>query len=395
MQKRRLFSEDEFQQRARNPPEAMDRRGMELLLLVDPANMNYLTGYDGWSFYVHQGVLVSLDETLPVWFGRQQDANGARLTTWLPDTAIMGYPDEYVQSRYTHTMRWVADLLRQKGWDKKRIGLEMDAYWFSARMYLTLREALPDAALVDATNLVNWVRAVKSPAEIEYMRQAARICEKAMQTAVDAIAAGVWEKDAAARVSAAQIAGTDEFGGSSPAIFPIMPTAERTSTAHLTFDADRKYQPDDVVLLELAGARHRYHAPLSRTVYLGAPPEDLRQTADTVVTGLEKVLEFIKPGVTAEEVEACWRGAIAHTGLVKPSRIGYAFGLNYVPDWGEHTISLRPGDKTVLVPDMTIHVMPGIWLDTYGFECSEAIRVTDTGCETFADVARKLFTKPS
>ena len=393
MRKNLIFSEEEFQRRVRKTQERMDKSGMEMLLVMDPANMNYLTGYDGWSFYVHQGVIVSLDAPNPFWFGREQDSNGARLTSWLPDDCIYGYPDEYVQSRYTHTMRWLADLLRKKGLEKKRFGLEMDGYWFNARMYLTLLEELPDAVLMDGTNLVNWIKTVKSPAEITYMNQAAQICEKVMQTAVDEIDVGVWEKDAAANVSAAQIAGMDTFGGSSPAIFPIMPSAERTSTAHLTFDPDRQYRKNDVVLLELSGARHRYHAPLSRTVFLGEPPQDLQKTADDVVAGLQETLTFIKPGVTAEEVEERWRKAIAHTGLVKPSRVGYSYGLNYPPDWGEHTISLRPGDKTVLQPGMTLHFMPGIWLQTYGFECSEPILVTETGCEKFIEFPQKLFIK--
>jgi Xaa-Pro dipeptidase len=172
-----------------------------------------------------------------------------------------------------------------------------------------------------------------------------------------------------------------------------MPSAERTSTAHLTFDPDRRYQNNDVVLLELSGARHRYHAPLSRTVYLGTPPEDLRRTAEAVIGGLQETLAFIGPGVTAEEVEARWREAIAHTGVVKPSRVGYSYGLNYVPDWGEHTVSLRPGDKTVLQPGMTLHFMPGIWLDDYGFECSEPVLITESGCEKFIDFPQELVVK--
>ena len=388
-----IFPQDEYDRRLRRVKAAMDRRGMDVLLVVDPANMNYLTGYDGWSFYVHQGVIVSLAADAPLWFGRQQDANGARLTTWLPDDCIFGYPDEYVQSRYTHTMRYVAGLLRDQGLADTSLGLEMDAYWFSARMYLVLKEELAGSRLMDATNLVNWVKTVKSDAEIACMRQAARICERVMRTAIDAIAPGVREKDAAAMVAAAQIEGIDDCGGSPPAIFPIMPSAERTSTAHLTFDADRSYAAGDVVLLELAGARHRYHAPLSRTVFLGEPPEDLKRTAEGVVTGLTETLAFMGPGVTAEAVEARWRAAIAHTGVVKPSRVGYSYGLNYVPDWGEHTVSLRPGDKTVLEPGMTIHFMPGIWLDTYGFECSEPVLITDSGCEKFIDFPQQLFVK--
>jgi ectoine hydrolase len=393
MQKKMIFPREEYARRIRRTQEMMDRQGMTELLVVDPANMNYLTGYDGWSFYVHQGVILSLTSEQPIWFGRQQDANGAHLTTWLPEACIFGYPDEYVQSRYTHTMRYVAQLLRDQGWAERSLGVEMDGYWFSARMYLTLEEELPQTTLKDATNLVNWVRVVKSEAEIQAMREAARICETVMQTAIDAIAPGVREKDAAARVAAAQIEGCDDKGGSSPAIFPIMPSAERTSTAHLTFDPDRSYQTGDAVLLELCGARHRYHAPLSRTVYLGDPPDDLRKTADAVVTGLKETLAFMGPGVTAEAVEARWRAAIAHTGVVKPSRVGYSYGLNYVPDWGEHTLSLRPGDKTLLAPGMTIHFMPGIWMDTYGFECSEPVLITDNGCEAFIDFPQKLFVK--
>ncbi|HSO18833.1 MAG TPA: Xaa-Pro peptidase family protein, partial [Desulfosarcina sp.] len=298
-----VFSREEYDRRIRRIKEAMDRRGMEVLLVVDPANMNYMTGYDGWSFYVHQGVILSLDADAPLWFGRQQDVNGARLTTWLPPDCIHGYPDEYVQSRYTHTMRYVAQLLREQGLAEKRLGVEMDGYWFSARMYLTLQEELPRSTLMDATNLVNWVKTIKSGPEIACMRQAAQICEAVMRTAIDAISPGAWEKDAAAAVAAAQIAGTDDFGGSPPAIFPIMPAAERTSTAHLTYDPDRRYNRGDVVLLELCGTRHRYHAPLSRTVYLGEPPDDLRQTAEGVVTGLQETLRFMGPGVTAEAVE--------------------------------------------------------------------------------------------
>ncbi|MFW6223786.1 MAG: M24 family metallopeptidase [Spirochaetota bacterium] len=388
-----VFERSEYERRMRRVKERMDQHGIAVMLVVDPANMNYLTGYDGWSFYVHQGVIVALDREEPIWFGRQQDANGARLTTWLAEESIVGYPDEYVQSRYTHTMVFVAGLLRERGLAGRSLGVEMDNYWFSARMLLTLQEELPGTRILDGHNLVNWVKTLKSDPEIAYMRQAARICRNVMDTALEHIKVGTWEKDVAAKVVEAQIRGTDEYGGDSPAIFPIIPSAERTSTAHLTFDPDRKYQEGDVVLLELAGSRYRYHAPLSRTAYLGTPPDDLKRVADTVVTGLNRTLDFIAPGVTAEEVEAKWRESIAGSGVEKPSRVGYSYGLSYVPDWGEHTVSLRPTDKTELVPGMTIHFMPGIWLDTYGFECSEPFLVTEDGCEKFIEYPQKLFVK--
>ena len=388
-----FFNKEEYSRRIRKTQESMDRKGIELLLVMDPANMNYLTGYDGWSFYVHQGVIVSLDDEMPFWFGREQDSNGARLTSWLDDNHILGYPDTYVQSRYMHTMQYVGSFLKDQGWNRKNIGLEMDGYWFNARMFIELEKQLGRENLLDATNLVNWIKTVKSAPEIEYMRQASVICTNVMKLAVDRIKTGVWEKDAAAAVAEAQIAGSEQYGGDFPAIIPIMPSAERTSSAHLTYDPDRIYRDGDVVLLELAGARHHYHAPLSRTVFLGTPPDELKKISDVVINGLNNTLGFIKPGVTAEEVEAKWRSNLRGTGVEKPSRVGYSYGLNYVPDWGEHTVSLRPGDKTVLVQGMTIHFMPGIWLDKFGFECSEPFLVTEKGCEKFIDFPQKLFIK--
>ena len=119
----------------------------------------------------------------------------------------------------------------------------------------------------------------------------------------------------------------------------------------------------------------------------------LADAASWVVEGIDAAFNFVKPGVTAEEVERVWRDTIAKHGLIKESRCGYSTGLNYPPDWGEHTISLRPGDTTVLQPNMTIHFMPGIWMDDWGIEISECFRVTEDGCEPLASTPRELIVK--
>ena len=130
---------------------------------------------------------------------------------------------------------------------------------------------------------------------------------------------------------------------------------------------------------------------MARTVYLGTPPPKVADTAAVVVEGLNAALDAAKPGAACEEVEAVWRRTIARHGIVKDSRIGYSAGLNYPPDWGEHTLSLRPGDTTVLEPNMTIHMIPGVWFDDWGIEISECFRVTETDSETLATFPRKPF----
>jgi len=388
-----VFETAEYVERIKKTEVRMEAADMEVLVVSDPANMNYLTGYDGWSFYVPQVVIISLDSEEPVWVGREMDAAGARYTTFLRDENIIGYPDYYVQTTERHPMDFVADVIKQRGWDKKRIGLEMDAYYFTARGYEALKDDLPDASFADGNLLVSWVRLIKSEQEINYMRQAGKIMEKVMQTAIDVVTPGVRECDAVAEIVRAQIRGTETFGGDYTAIVPLMPTGEKTSTPHLTW-TDKPYENEAAVNLELAACCNRYHSPMARTMYLGSnPPQKLQDTAKVVVEGLNATLDAIKPGLLCEDVERVWREIISKAGLVKESRIGYAMGLNYPPDWGEHTASLRPGDKTVLQANMTFHMILGMWMDNWGFECSEAFRVTEDGCETFANFPRKLFIK--
>ena len=382
----------EYRQRLNKTKEQMAKKGLDALIVTDPANMNYISGYDGWSFYVHQGLIIFEDKDQPVWFGREQDSNGARITTWMDDENIMGYQDHYVQSQTVHTYDFVADLIKKYQYGHKTIGVEKDNYYFTAQCYEHLQNGLLNTVIKDGGLIINWVRCIKSVKEIEYMKMAGQILEKVMETAVNLIEPGVREGDVAAEVYKAMIKGTQDFTGDYSAIIPIMPSGKRTTTAHLSW-TDRRYKKDEIVLLELSGCKNRYHAPLSRTVITGTPSRELENISKTVIHGLNTVVDFIKPGILAQDIEAKWRESISGSRVVKESRIGYAFGLNYPPDWGEHTISLRPGDTTVIKPGMTIHVMPGIWTDKLGFECSEAIYVTQKGSETFAKISRKLFVK--
>ncbi len=387
------FEVSEYQARIAKTKQRMQQQGVDVLFVSQPANMNYLTGYDAWSFYVHQCVLVALDAEEPVWVGRGMDGNGARLSTFLSDENIVEWPDHYVHSAEHHPAETMVEVIKARGWDRKRIGVEMDQFYFTHRTFLELEKGLPNATFVDADTLVNRVRLVKSEREIEYMKRAGKIAERVMDAAVENIKVGARECDAAAAIAYAEYSGTEEFGGDYPAIVPLMMAGEATKTPHLTW-TDKRYVADEAVLLELAGVYRRYHCPIARTMFLGKePPQIMRDTAAVVIEGLQKTLEFIRPGVTAEQVEEQWRKAIAHSTIVKESRLGYSIGVNYPPDWGEQTISLRPGDKTELEPNTTLHLIPGIWYDDVGFEIDASIRVTENGYEHLFEYPLDIFLK--
>ncbi|MBD8005501.1 M24 family metallopeptidase [Bacillus norwichensis] len=385
------FSYEEYQYRLEQTKKKMLEKGIEVLLITNPANMNYLTGYNGWSFYVDQLLVVIIDEEQPIWIGRHMDANGARATTWLFDERIIPYPESYVHSE-KHPMEFVADILHEVGQSSRRIGLEMESYYFSALAYEKLKQNLPNTVFIDASLLVNYVRLIKSDQEIEYIKRAAKIVEIGMDAAIQNIAAGVRECDVVAEIYKNLVSGTPEFGGDYPSIVPMLPSGENTSTPHLTW-TDRQYKYGEMVIIELAGCHQRYHSPLARTVSIGQPSEESYHISQIVVEGLNTALEAAKPGVTCEEIESAWNNVIKKYGIEKESRLGYSMGLNYPPDWGEHTASIRRGDLTVLEPNMTFHMIPGLWFDDYGIEISESFRVTETGCEVLADYRRELIIK--
>lgn len=389
-----FFSISEYYERLIKTKHRMANEGIEVLLVTDPANMNYLSGYDAWSFYVHQLLVIFIDEDQPYWIGRGQDASAAFHTSWLEADHVYPYTDDYIQSSEKHPMEFVSDFIKAKKYDKKTIAAEFDAYYFTAKNFMKLKENLPNAVFKDGTNLVNWIRIIKSDQEIECIKIASKIAEGAMQAAFDSIDAGVRQSDAAAAIAHAQIRGTDDFGGDYPAIVPLLPTGDRTSACHLTW-TDELFRQGDPVIIELSGCYKRYHSPLARTIFLGMPDENIQYIADVVVEGINITLDAIRPGITCEEVEAVWRRVIEKSGIKKDSRLGYSMGLNYPPDWGEHTASLRAGDHTILRENMTFHMIPGIWLDHMGVEISESFRVTDKGCEVLADFPRELLVKPN
>jgi ectoine hydrolase len=268
----------------------------------------------------------------------------------------------------------------------------MDNYYFSAACFAALGRHLPAATFADATGLVNWERAIKSEREIEYMRQAARIVEAMHARILELVEPGLPKNELVAEIYRTAIRGADGHGGDYPAVVPLLPSGIDASAPHLTWD-ERPFKEDEGTFFEIAGCYRRYHCPLSRTVWLGRPPQPVLDTEKAVLEGIDAALEAARPGNTCEHVEAAWRRVIARYGIEKESRCGYAVGLSYPPDWGERTMSLRPGDRTVLEPGMTFHLIPAIWREDWGLEITETFLVTAGGAKPFCTYPRQLFVK--
>jgi ectoine hydrolase len=218
------FTDAEYWARIARTRAEMEARGIELLVVSDPSNMAWLTGYDGWSFYVHQAVLLPM-EGEPIWWGRDMDAAGALRTVFMKETdSVVGYDDTYVQNPQKHPMEALAYQIIDRGWNQGWIGVEMDNYYYSAYAHQTLVNHLHEARFEDATGLVNWQRAVKSDSELEYMRRAARIVERMHQVILERAEPGMKKNELVAEIYHTAITGADGHWGDYPAIVPLTPS---------------------------------------------------------------------------------------------------------------------------------------------------------------------------
>ncbi|CTQ64912.1 Xaa-Pro dipeptidase [Roseibium alexandrii] len=387
------FSRDEYQRRVDKTRKAMEAAGLELLIVSDPSNMNWLTGYDGWSFYVHQAVLLSLDGE-PVWFGRGQDANGALRTCFMDHANIIGYPDYYVQSTERHPMDFLSAKIEERGWANLSIGVEMDNYYFSAAAFASLQKYLPNARFQDANAFVNWQRAVKSAPELDYMRIAGKKVEKIHARILEKAEPGLRKCDLVAEIYDAGLRydAVLDAGGDYPAIVPLVPSGSDAAAPHLTWD-DQPMKSGEGTFFEVAGVHNRYHCPLSRTLYIGKPPQKFLDAEKSVLEGLEAGLEVAKAGNLCEDVAHAFFKVLKKYGFTKDNRTGYSIGVSYPPDWGERTMSLRSGDTSVLEENMTFHFMTGLWMEDWGFEITESIVIGTNEPECLANVPRRLFVK--
>ena len=385
----KAFARSEYEDRVARVKTRMRDTGLDLIVCQDPANMCYLSGFDGWSFYMPQCLLIHVDEPAPVWFGRAQDAKSAHITTDLPAANIVSFSEPLVHHATRHPFDELCELIRDRGWGGAVIGVELDAHYYTARAHRHLVDGLPEARIVDNQELVNWVRLVKSDAEVAYMREAGEICTRAMNRVTDMMKPGVPQNEIIAAVYETQVKGLPGKFGDYTSLCPLIQVGEGTSTPHLTW-SDEPLPDNELVVMEIGAARRHYHAPLTRTMHLGKPPAEIERLAAVIVEGVDAALDAAKPGTSCEAVEAVWQQVLKRNGYRKESRVGYSIGLNFPPDWGERTASLRPGEETELQRGMCFHFQSGVWLEHYGAAVSEPFVVTDGGGERLCDVHRGL-----
>jgi Xaa-Pro dipeptidase/ectoine hydrolase len=386
------FTHEEYSLRVKKTLDSMAHKNIDTLLVADPANIYYLCGFDAWSFYMPQTMIISSKLDEPICFVRQMDVGGAYIQTYLKDENIIAYPEKLVHMPPRHPYEYLVEVIKDKKLDTGVIAVEMDAHYFTATCYSKLVDGLSNCKLIDSGFLVNWVRFIKSDKEIEYMHQAARNVEVGMQAAIDHINVGTRQCDAAAAIYGGLIKGMEGFGGDYPSIAPMLPTGQGTSAAHLTW-SNELFKENEATVIEISGAYKRYHCPMARTVFLGKEDQEKLDVMNKTIEALEEGKAAIKAGVTADSVAQRFWKVLDKYNIKKDSRTGYSIGAGFPPDWGERTLNISKDDPTILETNCTFNMIAVMQMGDWGVEASDAIRVTDEGFEVLSDFSKELVFK--
>lgn len=372
-------SETEYQGRLARARVAMDAQGLDALVVMNPASVFYLSGYQ--TFAVDGGAcLVVPRDAEPALVMDPPEFGGALLGVWFED--LHGYPPEIERPAYA------ARMLAERGAEHGRIGID-DAVWGATPAFRAgLARALPQAELVDATDLLVGLKRRKSAAEIDHIRRAALATQAAVEAATSTARAGVADGD----VAGAAFAAMAQAGSEYPCLSPIVTSGRRSGILHSTHRR-HTIKPGDNVLLEIGACVQRYTAPQMRTLTIGAPSADVREAADACIAALNAVLEAMGPGIVASDAaQAGWRElAAAGDDLVFHGTFGYGIGAGFPPNWADSTGFIRSDQDTMLEPGMVFHHPVAVRrLGDFGVAFSETSVITDDGCEVLTHGPREL-----
>lgn len=373
------FPVEEYRARLRRVQREMAALDLDALLCHTPANVCYLTGFEAvlWFKYV---LAIVPREGEPVLLAQDFEMPNACATVWCADR--VSYPC------YGDPIAVTRDLLRQRGLARKRLGIELNRWSMSVPTWQKLRAALSSARLVDATAVLDRVKAIKSSAEIAVMRRSAALTSRGMIAARRAVRSRCRDQDVAAAAYDVMIRGGSEY----MALDPIVTVGSRSSIPHSTHRrvVIGRGAP---VLLEVGACVHRYSTASMRAAMTRPVSAEMRHLYEACRESVDTVVRSIRPGINGDSIARRADRVMAPfvRDYVWHGCYGYSLGLGFPPDWNDCSALIQRGVDRALRAGMVFHVSTSLRrVGVGGMAFSETVLVTPTGAKVLTRVPRAL-----
>ncbi len=328
------FSKDEFRSRLRKVKASMKRSCMDMLFLSSPESLFYLSGYRAEWYQAQSpkpwppssGIAVHVDSPDFILFDSADEELMARCETCAKDLRVT---EKDGLKTWTD---WITVELDVEGWLESTVGLEMWSYRPNRAVSEAFQRGLEErgCTVVDGSDIVRDLRAIKSEAELDCIEKASRIADVGLKAAGDAMAPGVTEL----QVYGALIRAMSEAGGENPGIpLPVI-SGQRSARGH-ALASRKKLRKGDIVNVDVCGVYNRYHSNHARTYSIGKPDAEVKAVVDESARAFEVLDEVIEPGLAVELLLGVMRRYYERAGIYRDRMWfgGYELGIAFPPDW--------------------------------------------------------------
>ncbi len=376
------FTESELAARRERAVALMQKRGLDGLLMFRQESMYYLTGYDTFGYVYFQCLYLGADGRIML-LTREPDLRQAENTSDIKDIRI------WIDAPMANPAEELCAYLRGFGLAGKTLGVEWESYGLTARNGMRLQAAFDGFAdLQDASDLVARLRLVKSPAEITYVREAARLADLALDEAHRLTYPGADESEILAAMQSVVI----RNGGDDPANEFIIGSGPDALLCRYK-SGRRKLDAQDQLTLEFAGVYRHYHACLMRTIPVGKPPLRQVEMHKVAVDALEACKAALKPGRPIGEVFDAHAKVLDAAGYRqhRMNATGYSLGATFAPNWMDWPMFYH-GNTEPAAPAMVYFIHVIIFDSDAGLAMTsgQTVLVNDTGCEALSKRSTEL-----
>ena len=379
----------EMKQRTAELQRRLGDAGVELAVLTDEDSIAYYAGFWGYlgvEFGRPTFLLVPRDGA-PTVITPLMESEMVGDMTWVED--IRPWEDAGA-NRWDAVLGWALDEhgpAAALGWERLKV---------SALVLDFLEEHVGRARFTDIAGLIGDMRLIKSPAEIEIMRQAGQVAVAMVEAGKAALGEGVPEYEVALAVLAGGTRKAAEFLSDkgwehfiSPTVhnLQVLQSGRDTSKVHRRSNVRRLERGDPVYMCFCGMVNFKqYKLGFDREFFIGAAGDEDARVYEATVAAQEAALSAIRPGVTAEAVHEAANEVYLSAGFAPGYRTGRAIGCSFLEQ-----PELKEGDKTPLRAGMTFAVDGGITIPrTFGGRIGDSIVVTDDGYECFTTYPKEL-----
>lgn len=376
------FSAAEFESRRSRAREAIAAAGLDWFLVFHPVSIRWLTGSDAKSYQEFQCLLISAKPGPICVLARDGERNEFR------DDALVDELDTWGGGEPDDPLAALERLAQSQEVIGTRVGMEVPGYYLHPQHYVWIKQLFNAPPVTEATNLIHDLTLVKSPAELRYIREAARLADVAMSRFTDSLVIGRSELEIAGEVYHALLT-----AGSGLAASPInLVSGERACFSHGA-PTDRRLRSGDFGNVEYGATFKRYTATIGRQFCMGEPTPRMHELYNLVRHASDVCIAEIRAGVPAIVPHEAAKRVIAAAGLAdaRVHLTGYGLAPGFPPSWAE-PIHLFGGSQYTLQAGMVLTVEPPVFLgdERLGARLIDNVLVTHDGAELLSRFSRDL-----